>query len=82
MRARAARKNAQEPKNQRMHPAMVGVGILIRNDFSSLVEVEERLLAFQHHYEQIAVPCQWTFTRWDLAALLVRLSNCALAHVG
>src|SRR3989449_3861295 len=55
--------------------------VLIPNDFSSLAEVEERLLAFQHHYEQIAVPFHWTFTRRDLAALLARLSNHALAHV-
>jgi len=55
--------------------------VLIPNDFSSLAEVEERLLAFQHHYEQIAVPFHWTFTCRDLAALLARLSNHALAHV-
>src|SRR5712691_3423129 len=54
--------------------------VLIPNDFSSLAEVRERLLAFQHHYDQIAVPFQWTFTRLDLAALLARLSNQALAH--
>src|SRR3989442_1747437 len=55
--------------------------VLIHNDFSSLAEVRERLLAFQHHYDQIAVPFQWTFTRLDLAALLARLSNHAQAHV-
>ena len=43
------------------------------NDFASLAEVEERLLQFQAHYEQIAEPFHWTFTRRDLAKLLARL---------
>src|SRR5712691_3877334 len=44
--------------------------VLIPNDFSSLAEVRERLLAFQHHYEQIAVPFQWTFTAGILQPIL------------
>jgi DDE superfamily endonuclease len=31
------------------------------NDFRSLVDVEQRLVAFQHHYEQTAKPFHWTF---------------------
>jgi len=43
------------------------------NGFASLAEVEDRLLRFQDHYEQIAAPFEWTFTRADLDALLERL---------
>jgi hypothetical protein len=32
------------------------------NDFTSLRELEERLLAFQVRYEQTAKPFQWAFT--------------------
>ena len=47
--------------------------VLTPNDFSSLDEVEDRLLRFQEHYEQIARPFEWKFTRNDLNALLQRL---------
>jgi len=36
---------------------------LTPNDFRSLNELEQRLLAFQQHYEETASPFQWTFTR-------------------
>ena len=45
---------------------------LTPNDFASLAAVEDRLLRFQAHYEQIAAPFQWNFTRADLDALLER----------
>ena len=48
--------------------------VLTPNDFTSLAEVEDRLLRFQHHYQQAAVPFQWTFTRQDLTALLAKLA--------
>ncbi len=47
--------------------------VLTPNDFPSLVAVEERLLAFQTHYETIAHPFEWKFTRRDLAALLKKI---------
>ena len=47
--------------------------IVTPNDFTSLRELEDRLLAFQQRYEQTAKPFQWTFTRADLADLLVKL---------
>lgn len=34
---------------------------LTPNDFTSLAEVEARLLRFQEHYEQIAAPFEWNF---------------------
>jgi hypothetical protein len=36
--------------------------VLTPNDFSSLQELEQRLLAFQSHYERSASPFNWTFT--------------------
>lgn len=49
--------------------------VLTPNDFDDLAAVEERLLAFQRHYEQEAQPFQWTFTRRDLDRLLERLGD-------
>src|SRR5437879_4063069 len=37
--------------------------VLTPNDFSSLQELQQRLLAFQSHYERSASPFNWTFTR-------------------
>jgi len=55
--------------------------VLTPNDFPSLTAVAQRLLDFQTHYEQIAKPFQWKFTRTDLANLLAkaRPSTTALA---
>jgi hypothetical protein len=47
--------------------------VVTPNDFTSLRELEERLLAFQLRYEQTAKPFQWAFTRADLANLLTKL---------
>lgn len=46
--------------------------VLTPNDFASLAEVQDRLLRFQEHYEQIAGPFEWKFTRANLDALLER----------
>ena len=46
---------------------------LTPNDFSSLADVEDRLLGFERYYESIAAPFDWRFTRDDLDALLSRL---------
>ena len=46
---------------------------LTPNDFTALADVEHRLLAFQRHYERLARPFKWTFTRRDLARLLAKL---------
>ena len=48
--------------------------VLTPNDFPSLAAVEDRLLRFQTHYEQLATPFEWTFTRSDLQALMKRLA--------
>jgi len=49
--------------------------VLTPNDFSSLKEVKDRLLHFQRHYEQIARPFQWKFTRKDLATLMAKIPS-------
>jgi hypothetical protein len=55
--------------------------VLTPNDFPNLAAVEDRLLRFQRHYEHSAKPFQWTFTRRDLDALLLKLdqNTCRLA---
>jgi len=41
-------------------------------DFATQAAVAARILGFQRHYEQIAEPFAWTFTRRDLHRLLAR----------
>jgi hypothetical protein len=48
--------------------------VLTPNDFSSLAQLEQCLLAFQCHYEQSASPFKWTFTRRDLHTLLAKIA--------
>jgi DDE superfamily endonuclease len=55
--------------------------VVTPNDFPSLRELEDRLLAFQARYEQKADPFQWTFTRADLADLLAKLKVRELGRV-
>jgi hypothetical protein len=47
--------------------------VLTPNDFDSLTELAERLEAFQAHYQKIATPFDWRFSREDLDRLLGRL---------
>jgi len=49
--------------------------VLQPNDFPDLDALEQRLLAFGRHYEQIATPFEWKFTRRDLERLLTRLDD-------
>jgi len=49
--------------------------VLTPNDFSSLQELAQHLLAFARHYQTIAKPFQWRFTRKDLTALLRKLHH-------
>ncbi len=55
--------------------------VLTPNQCASLAELERRLLDFQAHYEQIARPFQWTFTRRHLAKLLSRFGSYATAQL-
>lgn len=47
--------------------------VLTPNDFHDLDAVEDRLLAFQEHYEKTAIPFEWKFTRANLDDLTRRL---------
>jgi hypothetical protein len=49
--------------------------VLTPNDFATLQTVVDRLDAFEHHYNQIAQPIEWNFTRRDLADLIARVSR-------
>ena len=49
--------------------------VLTPNDFASLEEVEQRLMAFQSLYEQVAAPFEWKFTRADLHELMAKLNQ-------
>ncbi len=55
--------------------SIVQRNVLTPNDFPSLNELEQRLLAFQRRYEETASPFQWTFPRKDLATLLAKIEN-------
>ena len=46
---------------------------LTPNDFSSLADVEDRLLRFQQYYESIATPFAWKFSRADLDDLVKKM---------
>ena len=49
--------------------------VLTPDDFGSPEELHNRILAFQAHYQEVAKPFQWTFTRKDLAQLMARLGQ-------
>jgi hypothetical protein len=49
--------------------------VLTPNNFPSLEALSQRLLAFERHYQTIAKPFEWRFTRQDLADLLKKLSH-------
>lgn len=46
-------------------------------DFCSQDEVAERILGFQDHYQQIARPFEWKFTRQNLNRLMARSDTAA-----
>ncbi len=52
--------------------------LLTPNDFLSLANLTERISRFQEHYEKIAKPFEWKFTRKNLSDLLHKLSNPSL----
>lgn len=47
--------------------------VLTPNDFGSLDAVAQRLKQFERHYEKVAKPFEWKFTREDLSRLLAKL---------
>jgi putative alpha-1,2-mannosidase len=51
--------------------------VLTPNDFTDLDQIRDRLAGFETHYNAIARPFDWKFTRTDLSDLLLRID----AHV-
>jgi hypothetical protein len=49
--------------------------LLDPNDFPDRAAVARALNDFEQHYNEIAKPFEWSFTRADLAALLGRLDD-------
>lgn len=47
--------------------------LLTPDDFEALDELEEQILAFENHYNAVARPFDWKFTRTDLNQLLARI---------
>lgn len=48
--------------------------VLTPNDFMSLAELRERIEKFERHFESIAKPFEWKFTRKNLDDLMKKLS--------
>jgi hypothetical protein len=53
--------------------------VLTPNDFTSLHALAQRIVDFQRHYQDIAQPFDWRFTRKDLAGLLKKIDH-SLPH--
>ncbi len=49
--------------------------VLTPNDFTGLAQIRHRLAAFETHYNAIARPFSWKFTRTDLGDLLDRIDT-------
>ena len=49
--------------------------VLTPNDSASADVAADRILALQHHYQAIAQPFEWKFTREELARLMTSLSE-------
>jgi hypothetical protein len=49
--------------------------LLTPDDFESLDELADQILAFQKHYNATAKPFDWRFTRIDLNHLLTRIRS-------
>jgi hypothetical protein len=49
--------------------------LLTPNDFYSLARLRAEILDFQRHYEAVAKPFEWKFTRRDLARLMRKLEQ-------
>jgi transposase len=49
--------------------------VVAPNDFTDLDQVQDRLAAFEHRYNQTARPFRWKFTTTDLQDLLARIEQ-------
>ena len=58
-----------------MQREVVSAGWLTPNEFASRPVLAERRERFERHYELIAKPFEWKFTREDLTKLMPRLQR-------
>ena len=58
-----------------IYHSIIQCKVLAPNDFTDTAEVARTLNEFERHYNQIAKPFDWNFTRQDLAKLLDRLDQ-------
>ena len=49
--------------------------VLTPPDFRSISELEARILGFQEHYEAVAKPFEWKFTREKLNKVINKLNS-------
>ena len=63
------------PGSTRSGSSVIQRKALSPHDFPSLQAIVHRLDAFEHHYNQIAQPFDWNFTREDLIELMHRLET-------
>ena len=49
--------------------------VLTPDDFTSFGQIADRILGFQSHYQKVARPFDWKFTRQDLARTLDRVQD-------
>ena len=49
--------------------------VLAPNNFNDTAELAKTLNEFEHHYNQVARPFDWRFTRRDLDNLITRLAS-------
>ncbi|MBB4941240.1 hypothetical protein FHR32_005617 [Streptosporangium album] len=49
--------------------------VVTPNDFASLDQVEDRLIAFERRYNETARPFRWKFTPADLEDLMARIER-------
>ena len=54
--------------------------LLTPNDFPNLETLQHQLFAFKDHYEKIAKPFKWKFTKKDLNKILLKLSSVDTRH--
>ena len=48
--------------------------MLTPNDYEDLAVLARTLNQFEHHWNEVAEPFEWSFTRHDLAELMDRLA--------
>src|SRR5713226_5681147 len=67
--------HARWPNQIEIYFSVLQRKVLTPNDLPSLQALARRILDFQQHYQSIARPFEWRFTRKDLETLLLKLDS-------